>query len=208
MPQIAIVNLRNEKVDEVSLPDSIFGVERKDHVLHDAILNFLANRRAGTASTKNKGAVSGGGKKPWRQKGTGRARAGSIRSPLWVGGGTIFGPAPRNYAYHIPKKVRGYALCSALSEKVRSSKLLVVDLVELEKPSTKAMITILSAWGVKGNALLVTKSPSQAVVKSASNIPGIKVIAVERVNVFDVCRYDTLILTLDALGFLRESAER
>jgi large subunit ribosomal protein L4 len=206
MPQIAIVNLKNEKVDEVSLPDSIFGVEMKDHLLHDVILNTLANRRVGTASTKNKGATRGGGKKPWRQKGTGRARAGSIRSPLWVGGGTIFGPTPRSYGYHIPKKIRSYALCSALSEKMRNSKLLVVDSLELEKPSTKAFIAVLGALGVRGKALLAMKAPSQVVLKSAGNIPGIKVVPVERVNVLDVCRYDTLILTRDALGFLGESA--
>jgi large subunit ribosomal protein L4 len=206
MPQIAIVNLKNEKVDEVNLPDSIFGVERKDHLLHDAILNSLSNRRAGTASTKNRSATRGGGKKPWRQKGTGRARAGSIRSPLWVGGGTIFGPAP--YAYHTPKKIRSYALRSSLSEKVRTNKLLVVDSIQLEKPSTKAFISMLGDLGVKGNALLAMKAPSQAVFKSAGNIPGIKVISVERVNVFDICRYDTLILTRDALGFLGEGIAR
>ncbi len=206
MPQIAIVNLKNEKVEEVSLPDSIFGVEMKDHLLHDVILNTLANRRVGTASTKSKGATRGGGKKPWRQKGTGRARAGSIRSPLWVGGGTIFGPTPRSYGYRIPKKIRSYALRSALSEKMRTSKLLVVDSVELEKPSTKAFIAVLEALGVRGKALLAMKAPSQAVLKSAGNIPGIKVVPVERVNALDVCRYDTLILTRDALGFLGESA--
>jgi large subunit ribosomal protein L4 len=206
MPQIAIVNLKNEKIDEVSLPDSIFGVEMKGHLLHDAILHTLANQRAGTASTKNKAATRGGGKKPWRQKGTGRARAGSIRSPLWVGGGTIFGPTPRSYGYHIPKKIRSYALRSALSEKMKTNKLLVVDSVELEKPSTKAFITILGALGIKGKALLAMKAPSRAVLKSACNIPGIKVVPVERVNAFDVCRYDTLILTRDAIGFLGESA--
>ena len=206
MPQIAIVNLKNEKVEEVNLPDSIFGVEMKDHLLHDVILNTLANRRVGTASTKNKGATRGGGKKPWRQKGTGRARAGSIRSPLWVGGGTIFGPTPRSYGYHIPKKIRSYALRSALSEKMRTSKLLVVDSVELEKPSTKAFIAVLGALGIRGKALLAMKAPSQAVLKSAGNIPGIKVVPVERMNALDVCRYDTLILARDALGFLGESA--
>jgi large subunit ribosomal protein L4 len=208
MPQIAIVNLKNEKVDEVSLPDSIFGVEMKDHLLHDAILHTLASQRMGSASTKNKAATRGGGRKPWRQKGTGRARAGSIRSPLWVGGGTIFGPTPRSYAYRIPKKIRSYALRSALSEKMRANKLLVVDSVELEKPSTKGFISMLLVLGVKGKALLAMKAPSQAVLKSACNISGIKVVPVERVNVFDVCRYDTLILTRDALGFFGESSKR
>ena len=206
MPQITIINQKNEKVDEVSLPDSIFAVEMKDHLLHDVILNTLANQRVGAASTKNKGATRGGGKKPWRQKGTGRARAGSIRSPLWVGGGTIFGPTPRSYGYRIPKKIRSYALRSVLSEKMRTNKLLVLDSVELEKPSTKAFIAMLGALGVKDKALLAMKAPSQAVLKSACNIPGVKVVPVERVNVFDVFRYDTLILTRDALGFLEESA--
>jgi large subunit ribosomal protein L4 len=208
MPQIAIVNLKNEKVDEVSLPESVFEVPRRDHLLHDVILSFLANRRAGTSSTKNRSAVSGGGKKPWRQKGTGRARAGSIRSPLWVGGGTIFGPTPRSYAYHVSKKVRSYALRSALSEKVRANRLLVIDAMEFEKPSTKGFMAVLSALKVQGDTLLAMKAPSQTVLKSACNIPGVKVVPVERLNVFDICRYDTLILTRDAIGFWGESREK
>ena len=176
------------------------------HFTDHNVTSAFSNRRVGTASTKSKGATRGGGKKPWRQKGTGRARAGSIRSPLWVGGGTIFGPTPRSYGYRIPKKIRSYALRSALSEKMRTSKLLVVDSVELEKPSTKAFIAVLGALGIRGKALLAMKAPSQAVLKSAGNIPGIKVVPVERVNALDVCRYDTLILTRDALGFLGESA--
>jgi len=208
MTQIAVVNMDNEKVGEVDLPDSLFGVERKDHLLHDTVLEFLAKRRSGSASTKNKSAVSGGGRKPWRQKGTGRARAGSIRSPLWRGGGTIFGPVPRSYSYRIPKRIRRYALCSALSEKVRGNGLLIVDSVELQKPSTKAFARMLGALGVKGKVLLAMKAPSPIVLKSSRNIPGIKVISVEGINTYDICLHDTLILTRDAVGFLEENSKR
>ena len=208
MPQIAVVNMENEKVDEVDLPDFLFGAERKDHLLHDTIHEILANRRAGTASTKNKSAVSGGGRKPWRQKGTGRARAGSIRSPLWRGGGTIFGPVPRDYSHRIPKKVRRYALCSALSEKMRGNGLLIIDSVKLEKPSTKAFLKMLGTLGVKGKVLLAMGAPSLIVLKSARNIPGVKVISVQGINTYDICLYDTLILTRDALGFLEENSKK
>ncbi|MDH7500993.1 MAG: 50S ribosomal protein L4 [candidate division NC10 bacterium] len=208
MPQIAVVNLNNEKVDEVNLPDSLFGLERKDHLLHDTIRQYLANRRLGTASTKNRSAVSGGGRKPWRQKGTGRARAGSIRSPLWRKGGTVFGPTPRDYSYRIPKQVRRVAFYSALSEKLRENGLLVVDSVELERPSTKGFLKVLATLGARGKVLLAMKSPSPLVVKSARNLPGVRVASVEGINALDVCLHDTLILTRDALGFLEENAQR
>jgi len=207
MPQIAVVNIKNEKVGEVDLPDSLFGVERKDHLLHDTIQQYLANQRSGTASTKNRSAVSGGGRKPWRQKGTGRARAGSIRSPLWRGGGTIFGPTPRDYSYRIPKKVRRAAFYSALSEKARENGLLVIDSVKLERASTKDLLKMLATLGAKGKVLLAMKSPSPLVLKSARNLPGVRVASVEGMNAFDVCLHDTLILTRDALGFLEENAK-
>jgi len=208
MPQVAVVNMENEKLGEVDLSNSLFGVEMRDHLVHDAILQFLANRRAGTASTKNKGVARGGGRKPWRQKGTGRARAGSIRSPLWVGGGTVFGPAPRSYAYRIPKKVRRHALASVLSEKVRENGLLVVESLKFEKPNTKAFLKMLEVLGVKGKALVAMKDPSPTVLKAANNIPGVKVVPVEGINSLDLCLYDTLIMTRDALGFLEENAQR
>jgi large subunit ribosomal protein L4 len=208
MPQFAVINMRNEKVGEVDLPDRLFGVSMKAHLLHDTILQFLANRRSGTASTKNKAAVSGGGRKPWRQKGTGRARAGSIRSPLWVGGGTIFGPVPRTYSYRLPRKVRRYAFSSALSERVRENGVLIVESVEFERPSTKAFLRMLETLGLKGKILLVMRSPSQAVIRSARNIPGIRVSPVEGVTTMDVCRYDTLILTRDSLEALEENGKQ
>ena len=207
MPQFAVINMRNEKVGEVDLPDRLFGVSMKAHLLHDTILQFLANRRSGTASTKNKAAVSGGGRKPWRQKGTGRARAGSIRSPLWVGGGTIFGPVPRIYSHRLPRKVRRYALRSALSERARANEILILESVEFERPSTKAFLGMLETLGLKGKILLVMKDPSEAVVRSARNIPGIRVSHVEGITTMDACRCDALILTRDALQALEENGK-
>lgn len=158
----------------------------------------LANRRAGSAATKSKGFVSGGGKKPWRQKGTGRARAGSIRSPIWVGGGTVFGPQPRDYSYRMPRSARREALLSALSLKKREGKIIVVDKFDLEQAKTKLMVQALKELKVE-SAVIVISQPNEKIERSARNLPKVKVLRVDGVNVYDLMRYDHLILTEDAL---------
>ncbi|HUK42192.1 MAG TPA: 50S ribosomal protein L4 [Candidatus Acidoferrales bacterium] len=186
-----------------TLREEIFGVKARPRLLHQTVIMQLANRRAGTAATKSKGFVSGGGKKPWRQKGTGRARAGSTRSPIWVGGGTTFGPHPRDYSYRMPRRARREALLSALSLKNRENKIIVVDKLELEEPKTKIMARALTELNVT-SALIVTGQPEEKVERSARNLPWVKVLRVEGLNVYDLLRYEHLILTEDALKRLEE----
>ena len=185
-------------VIEPQLNPAIFGVKTRAHLLHQAVVMQLANRRAGSAATKSKGFVSGGGKKPWRQKGTGRARAGSIRSPIWVGGGTVFGPQPRDYSYRMPRTARREALLSALSLKHREGKIIVVDKFDLEQAKTKLMVRALGELKVD-NALIVIAEPDEKIERSARNLPHVKVLRVNGVNVYDLMRYDHLILTEGAL---------
>lgn len=185
------------------LKEEIFGVKTRPHLLHQTIVMQLANRRSGTAATKSKGFVSGGGKKPWRQKGTGRARAGSIRSPIWVGGGTIFGPQPRNYAYRMPRKARREALLSALSSKNRDGKIIVVDKLEFEEAKTKLMVKALVDLKVE-SALVVIAQSDDKVERAARNLAKVKVLRVEGLNVYDLVRYDHLIFTEEALKLLQE----
>ena len=181
----------------------IFGVKTRPHLLHQTVLMQLANRRAGSASTKSKGLVRGGGKKPWRQKGTGRARAGSIRSPIFVGGGTTFGPQPRDYSYRMPRTARREALLSALSLKHRDGKIVVVDKLELDEPKTKLMVKALAELKVD-SALIIISKPDAKIERSARNLPKIKVLRVEGLNVYDLLRYDHLILTDGALKLIEE----
>jgi large subunit ribosomal protein L4 len=181
----------------------IFGVKTRPHLLHQAVVMQLANRRAGTASTKSKGLVSGGGKKPWRQKGTGRARAGSIRSPIWVGGGTIFGPQPRDYSYRMPRTARKEALLSALSLKNLDGKLIVVDKFELEEAKTKLMRKALADLKIN-SALIVIAEADEKIERSSRNLPKVKVLRVEGLNVYDLMCYEHLILTEGALRRLEE----
>lgn len=183
--------------------EAIFGVKSRPHLLHQAVVMQLANRRAGSASTKSKGLVRGGGKKPWRQKGTGRARAGSIRSPLWVGGGTVFGPQPRDYSYRMPRTARREALLSALSTKKREDKLIVVDKIELDRPKTKQMVEALAGLKVE-SALIVIPRADANIERAARNLPRVKVLRVEGLNVYDLLRYEHLILTESALKALEE----
>jgi large subunit ribosomal protein L4 len=185
------------------LKEAIFGMKTRPHLLHQTVVMQLNNRRAGTAATKSKGLVRGGGKKPWRQKGTGRARAGSIRSPLWVGGGTIFGPQPRDYSFRMPRKARKEALLSALSLKNRDGKIIVVDKLELEEAKTKLMAKALAELKVT-SALIVIPLPDEKVERSSRNIPALKVLRVEGLNVYDLLRYEHLILTEGALKLLEE----
>jgi large subunit ribosomal protein L4 len=190
-------------VIQPTLKEEIFGAKTRSHLLHQAVLMQLANRRAGSAATKTKGFVRGGGKKPWKQKGTGRARSGSTRSPIWVGGGTVFGPTPRDYSYRMPRSARREALLSALSLKHRDGKLIVVDKLQLEAAKTKNMVQALTELKVS-SALIVIAEPDAAVERSARNLPKVKVLRVEGLNVYDLLRYDHLILTERALKLLEE----
>jgi large subunit ribosomal protein L4 len=190
-------------VIQPQLSEAIFGAKPRAHLLHQTIVMQLANRRAGSASTKSKGLVRGGGKKPWRQKGTGRARAGSSRSPIWVGGGTTFGPQPRDYSYRLPRTARREALLSALSVKNRDGKIIVVDKFELEEAKTKIMVKALAELKVESAVIVIAQS-NQKIERSARNLSKIKVLRVEGLNVYDLLRYDHLIMTQEALQRLEE----
>ncbi|HYT58481.1 MAG TPA: 50S ribosomal protein L4 [Verrucomicrobiae bacterium] len=190
-------------VIQPALNEAIFGAKTRSHLLHQAVVMQLANRRAGSAATKSKGFVKGGGKKPWRQKGTGRARAGSIRSPIWVGGGTTFGPQPRDYSYRMPRTARREALLSALSLKNRDGKIIIVDKFELDEVKTKLMVRALAELKVDSALLVIPKSDVK-IERSARNLPKVKVLRVEGLNVYDLLRYEHLILTEGALKLLEE----
>ncbi|MCL2766180.1 MAG: 50S ribosomal protein L4 [Peptococcaceae bacterium] len=203
MPTVVIYNIKGEQVGEMDLNEQVFGVQVNTSVLHDAVVMQLAGRRLGTHSTKTRGEVRGGGRRPWRQKGTGRARHGTSRSPIWRTGGIVFGPHPRDYRYSLPKKVRRLALKSALSSKVISDDFLVVDELQMEQPKTKEMVKILGKLKV-GEALLVTTGDNEAVVKSARNIPGIKPLEVNGINVYDILAHTKLVITKDAVAKVEE----
>ncbi|MCK5185847.1 MAG: 50S ribosomal protein L4 [Deltaproteobacteria bacterium] len=192
-----IYNTNKEKVSQVVLDEKVFGCEVKPHLLYEVVKMQLANRRAGTASTKNRSHVRGGGKKPWRQKGTGRARAGSIRSPIWKGGGTTFGPLPRDYSYRLNKKVKKLALRTALSVKLKEDKLLILDNFNLPEIKTKGVIATLNRFDIK-DAFIIDDS-NLHLEKSASNVPFVKVLRPEGLNVYDILRYDKLIITQSCL---------
>ncbi|MBI5167393.1 MAG: 50S ribosomal protein L4 [candidate division NC10 bacterium] len=201
MPQVLdVVNVKNEKVGEISLPEDIFGAPVKEHLLHQVVVMQRSRRRRGTASTKGRSEVRGGGRKPWRQKGTGRARAGTIRSPLWRGGGITFGPKPRDYSFSVPKAVRRAALKAALSAKAVAQEIMVLDNLELEKPSTKAFKGILSALGVEGKTLLVLPGRDETVSRSTANLATIKVLPTAGLNVYDLLWSDKVIFTREALA--------
>src|SRR5512143_2010981 len=203
MASVSMVDMSNKKVKDVELP-ALFGAEVKSHLLHSAVVNQLANRRAGTAATKTKGLVSGGGKKPFKQKGTGRARAGSSRSPLWRHGGTVFGPQPRDYSYSMPKKARAAALRAALSQRVREGALKVVEGLTVEQPKTKLLKGLLAQLGIVGKAVLVEHEPADALVLSGRNLPGVRVVADSHLTAYDVMDCKHLLLTPEALGKLAE----
>jgi len=198
---VQVLSQHNQSVGELTLPAAAFNGPVRPHLLHDAVRMQRANRRAGTAATKTRGFVRGGGKKPWRQKGTGRARAGSTRSPLWVGGATIFGPQPRDYSYRIPASARKAALRSALSVKVREGKFMVLDKIELEAPKTKLFAQVMATLEVE-NALVVIAARDDTIERAARNLPRIKVIRVAGANVYDLLRYDRLIVMQDAVSAL------
>jgi large subunit ribosomal protein L4 len=201
---VNVVNANNEKVDSLELPEAVFGAAVKSHVLHEVVRMQRANRRQGTADTKGRSDVSGGGKKPWKQKGTGRARAGTTRSPLWRHGGTIFGPHPRDYGFQVPKAVRRQALCGALTAKAQAGAIRVLESLGLEKPSTKTMRSLLQGVGAKGKALVVLPGRDEVVEKSVRNLPEVRVLTVRGLNVYDILTADTLILTPEGVHTLRE----
>ncbi|EGL82014.1 ribosomal protein L4/L1e [Caldalkalibacillus thermarum TA2.A1] len=204
MPKVTLYNQNGSIVGEIELADSVFGIEPNQYVLHDAVVMQRASMRAGTHATKNRAAVRGGGRKPWRQKGTGRARHGSIRAPQWVGGGVVFGPTPRKYGYKLPKKVRRLAIKSALSSKVKNDEIKVLDQLTLEKPKTKEMVNILKNLDVNRKALIVTDNYDDNVALSSRNIPGVTFVTAEGINVLDVLAHDTLIITKDAVAKVEE----
>ena len=204
MPTVALFNVKGEQVGEIELAESVFGAPINESAVHQVVDMQLANRRRGTSSTKGRGEVRGGGRKPWRQKGTGRARAGTIRSPLWRGGSIVFGPKPRNYSFTVPKKLRRAALRSALSAKVLSGELLVVDALDFEEPKTKAMVAVLNNLQVASKALVVTAAPNRNVGRSARNIPGVKALPVGNLNVYDLLLHDNLVITKDAVAKVEE----
>ncbi|CAJ1192699.1 50S ribosomal protein L4 [Companilactobacillus crustorum] len=188
----------------VEVKDAIFGIEPNDNVVTDAVIMQRASMRQGTHDVKNRSEVRGGGRKPWRQKGTGRARQGSIRSPQWVGGGVVFGPTPRSYAYHLPKKVSRLALKSVLSQKAADSNLIVIDSISYDKPSTKAFAQLLNTVGADNKALVVVEDGNDNVALSARNIDKVKVVAPEGVNVLDVINANKLVVTQAALSKIEE----
>jgi large subunit ribosomal protein L4 len=203
MASVAVVDMSNNKVKDVELPP-LFGSNVNSHLLHSAVVNQLANKRAGTASTKTKGLVSGGGKKPWKQKGTGRARAGSSRSPLWRHGGTVFGPMPRDYSYSIPKKEKRAALAAALTAKVGENRLIILDKLSLAEPKTKQMAELLQKLGVSESALVLIASANRNVALASRNVPNVKVLRMENINVYDLLKYRYLITTQDAISAMQE----
>lgn len=205
MPKVAMYNTAGQQTGEIELKDSIFGVEVNEAVLHQAVVLQLANQRLGTHKTKTRAEVRGGGRKPWKQKGTGRARAGSIRSPLWVGGGTVFGPQPRSYKKTLPRKVRRLALKSALSSKVENGNLIVLEGLHMAAPKTKEMATVLKNLNFADTKTLIVAGEEDInVVKSTDNIPGVKTVTATALNVYDILHYTKLVLLKDVVGTVEE----
>jgi len=204
MAKAAVYDMANKQVGDIELNDDIFSVEVNAGLLHQAVVMQLASQRLGTHATKTRSFVRGGGRKPWRQKGTGRARAGSTRSPLWGGGGTVFGPHPRSYAFSMPRKQRRLALKCALSDKVKSGDLIVLDTLAFEVPKTKEAVKVLAAFETPKKALFITADEVENVEKSARNIPGVKAIGAMGLNVFDILHHDKVFVTKDAVARIEE----
>ena len=204
MPKIDVYNMEGKKVSDVELNDNVFGIEPNEAVVHSVLVNYLANQRQGTQSTKTRSEVSGGGRKPWRQKGTGRARQGSTRAPQWIKGGIALGPKPRSYRYTVNKKERRLAIRSVLSSKVLEKELTVLDKIELKEIKTKSMVKALSALKLEGKTLIVLPENNTNVVMSARNIEGVKTISANNINVFDLLKYNNLVLPVDTVKKLEE----
>ena len=204
MPKIDVYDIQGKKVSTVELKDEIFGIEPNEAVVHSVLVNFLANQRQGTQSTKTRAEVSGGGRKPWRQKGTGRARQGSIRAPQWIKGGIALGPKPRSYKYSVNKKEKRLAIKSCLSSKVLEKELVVVDNLSLKEIKTKEMVNTLNNLKVEGKTLILLPERNENVQKSARNIEGVKTTLVNTINVYDLLKYKNLVVTLDTVKKLEE----
>lgn len=204
MPKVDLYNMDGEVVGDIELSDNIFNTEINEAALHLVVVNQLANKRQGTHSTKTISEVRGGGAKPWRQKGTGRARHGSIRSPLWTKGGIVHGPKPRSYRFSIPKKVKRLALKSALTSKVRENNIIVLDELKFDEIKTKKMVNVLNNLNIKTSTLIVLPEKNEIVEKSARNIPGVKTALVNTINTYDILKYEKFLITKDAVAKVEE----
>ena len=204
MPKLNVLNIQGQNVGEIELSDAVFGVEVNEHVLYEVVKNQLANKRQGTQSDNTRSEVRGGGRKPWRQKGTGRARQGSIRAVQWIGGGVAFAPKPRSYRYTLPKKVRRLAMKSALTSKVQANEMIVLDALTMDAPKTKEFATILNNVNAAKKALVVMAEKNENVIKSAANIPNVETALVNTINVYDILKYDSFIITTDAVKKVEE----
>lgn len=204
MPTVNVFDMTGKKVSDLVLSEAIFGITPNESVMHQAVVNYLANQRQGTQSTLTRTEVSGGGRKPWRQKGTGNARQGSTRAPQWRHGGIALGPKPRDYSYSLNKKVKKLAMKSALSTKVLDENLIVVNDIEMSDYSTKTVVAMLKALNVNEKALIVVSDKDSKVIKSAANIPGVKTSLVNTLNVYDILNYDKFIVVKDAVALIEE----
>jgi len=204
MPKISVYNIEGKKVKDLELNESIFGIKPNEKIVHTALVNYMANQRQGTANTLTRSEVSGGGRKPWRQKGTGRARQGSIRAPQWIKGGIALGPKPRSYKYTVNKKERRLAVLSCLSSKVLENELTVVDTLEMKEIKTKEMAKVLTNLKVEGKTLILLAEKNENIQKSARNIEGVKTTLVNTINVYDLLKYKNLVITLDTVKKLEE----
>ena len=204
MPKVDVYDMQGKKVSDVELNASVFGIEPNEAVVHSVLVNYLANQRQGTQSTKTRAEVSGGGRKPWRQKGTGRARQGSIRAPQWIKGGIALGPKPRSYTYKVNKKERQLAIRSLLSSKVLENELTVVEKLEMKEAKTKEMVKTLSNLKVEGKTLIIVADKNENVYLSSRNIEGVKAITLNMINVYDLLKYNNLVVTLDTVKKLEE----
>ena len=204
MAKVSVFDMTGNQVSETELSDAVFGITPNEAVMHAMVVNYLANQRQGTQSTLTRTEVSGGGRKPWRQKGTGHARQGSIRAPQWYHGGVALGPKPRDYRYALNKKVRRLAMKSALSSKVLENNIIVLDALTVDSYKTKTIVAMLKALNVEGKALIVTAEADKKVIKSAANIPGVKTAVVNTLNVYDILNYDKFIVVKNAVGQIEE----
>ena len=204
MPTVAVYDIANKKVSDLELNESVFGVEANEALVHQAVVMQMAAQRLGTHATKTRGLVRGGGRKPWKQKGTGRARSGSTRSPIWVGGGTVFGPTPRSYAFRMPRKQRRLAIKCALSDKVASGDFVVLENLDFAAPKTKDVVKMLNDFSVDKKVLFVTADAVENVEKSSRNIPGVKAISSCGLNVYDILNHNKLFITKDAITRIEE----
>ena len=204
MPKVSTYNIAGAQTGEMELNDSVFGVEVNEAVMRQAVLRQLANERLGTHATKTRGLVRGGGRKPWKQKGTGRARVGSTRSPLWVGGGTVFGPQPRSYEQKMPRKARRLAVKSALSDKVNTNELFVLDEIVLAAPKTKDVVKVVDNFKFSGEKVLFITDGDEVMARCARNLQGVKSVSTENMNIFDLLHYTKLFITKSAVAKIEE----